>query len=72
VQLSESRNAGYVDARNRLKVNGSKQFGKELCSKGTIAVVVLIKNTGNISSYQGVVIGSAIYMGKWMPEAGGR
>jgi menaquinone-dependent protoporphyrinogen oxidase len=29
----------------------------------------LIKNAGNISSYQGVVIGSAIYMGNWMPEA---
>lgn len=44
-------------------------IGKELCSKGVAADVVLIKNAGNISSYQGVVIGSAIYMGKWMPEA---
>lgn len=45
-------------------------IGKELCSKGVAADVALIKNAGNISSYQGVVIGSAIYMGKWMPEAG--
>ena len=44
-------------------------IGKELCSKGTTADVVLIKNAGSITSYQGVVIGSAIYMGKWMPEA---
>ena len=44
-------------------------IGKELCSKDMAADVVLIKNANNISSYQGVIIGSAIYMGKWMPEA---
>jgi len=44
-------------------------IGKELCSKGMAADVALIKNARNVSSYQGVVIGSAIYMGKWMPEA---
>lgn len=44
-------------------------IGKELCSKDVAADVVLIKNVGNVGSYQGVVIGSAIYMGKWMPEA---
>ena len=44
-------------------------IGKELCSKDIAADVVLIKNAGNVSSYQGVVIGSAIYRGKWLPEA---
>jgi menaquinone-dependent protoporphyrinogen oxidase len=44
-------------------------IGKELCSKDVAADVVLIKNAGNVGSYQGVVIGSAIYMGKWMSEA---
>jgi len=44
-------------------------IGKELCTKDMAADTVLIKNAGNISSYQGVVIGSAIYMGNWMPEA---
>jgi menaquinone-dependent protoporphyrinogen oxidase len=44
-------------------------IGKELCSTGAAADVVLIKNAVNLSSYQGVVIGSAIYMGKWMPDA---
>jgi len=29
----------------------------------------LIRNDSDVSSYQGVVIGSAIYMGKWMSEA---
>ncbi|MGO9118874.1 MAG: flavodoxin domain-containing protein [Desulfomonilaceae bacterium] len=44
-------------------------IGKELCAKGVNADVVLIKNAGNVSSYQGVVIGSAIYKGRWMSEA---
>jgi len=44
-------------------------IGKELCTKDVAADTVLIKNAVNISSYQGVVIGSAIYMGNWMPEA---
>jgi menaquinone-dependent protoporphyrinogen oxidase len=44
-------------------------IGKELCAKGVNADVVLIKNVSNVGSYQGVVIGSAIYMGKWMSEA---
>jgi menaquinone-dependent protoporphyrinogen oxidase len=44
-------------------------IGKELCSKDVATDVVLIKNSGNVGSYQGVVIGSAIYKGKWMSEA---
>jgi menaquinone-dependent protoporphyrinogen oxidase len=44
-------------------------IGKELCGKGLAADVALVKNAGNIGSYQGVVIGSAIYMGKWMSDA---
>jgi menaquinone-dependent protoporphyrinogen oxidase len=44
-------------------------IGKELCSKDVATDVVLIKNAGNVGSYQGVVIGSAIYMGKWKSEA---
>ncbi len=44
-------------------------IGKELCSKDVASDVVLIKNADNIRSYQGAIIGSAIYMGKWMSEA---
>ncbi len=44
-------------------------IGKELCSKNVATDVVLIKNASNVGSYQGVVIGSPIYMGKWMSEA---
>jgi menaquinone-dependent protoporphyrinogen oxidase len=44
-------------------------IGKELCSKGATVDVLLMKNGVNLSSYQGVIVGSAIYMGKWLPEA---
>jgi menaquinone-dependent protoporphyrinogen oxidase len=44
-------------------------IGKELCGRDLAADVALIRNAGNIGSYRGVVIGSPIYMGKWMSEA---
>ena len=44
-------------------------IGKELCSKGGATDVLMMGNVKNISSYQAVVIGSAIYKGKWMSEA---
>ncbi len=44
-------------------------IGKELCSKGAAVDVLLMKNAVNLNSYQGVIAGSAIYMGKWLPEA---
>ncbi len=44
-------------------------IGKELCAKGLAADVALIRNAGDLGLYQGIVVGSAIYMGKWMPEA---
>jgi menaquinone-dependent protoporphyrinogen oxidase len=40
-----------------------------LCSKDVAGDTVLIKNANNIGSYQGVIIGGAVYMGKWMSEA---
>jgi menaquinone-dependent protoporphyrinogen oxidase len=47
----------------------AEAIGKELCRKGAKVDVFLMKNVKNLSSYQGVVVGSAIYRGKWMPEA---
>lgn len=44
-------------------------IAKELSAKGASADVGLVKNASNTDSYQGVVIGSAIYRGKWMSEA---
>jgi menaquinone-dependent protoporphyrinogen oxidase len=47
----------------------AEAIGEEVCSQGAKADVFLIKNVKNLNSYQGVVVGSAIYRGKWMPEA---
>jgi menaquinone-dependent protoporphyrinogen oxidase len=44
-------------------------IGKELCSREMAADVLLIKNAVNLGSYQGVVVGSAIYRGQWLSEA---
>ena len=44
-------------------------IGKELCGKGLAADVALIRNAGDLGLYRGAVVGSAIYMGEWMPEA---
>ncbi len=44
-------------------------IGKELCAKGLAADVALTRSAKDPALYQGVVVGSAIYRGKWMPEA---
>ena len=79
IKFAEGRCGGTKNVEKRVLVTYASKYGstggvadaigKELCGKGATADVVLIKNAGNISSYQGVVIGSAIYMGKWMSEA---
>jgi menaquinone-dependent protoporphyrinogen oxidase len=47
----------------------AEAIGKELCSKGAKGDVSLMRNVKNLSSYQGVVVGSAVFRGKWMPKA---
>jgi menaquinone-dependent protoporphyrinogen oxidase len=36
---------------------------------GAAVDVRLVKDTNDLSPYQGVIVGSAIRMGKWLPEA---
>ena len=77
IKFPEGRCGGKTE--KRVLVAYASQYGatggvadamaKELCAKGASVDVVPIKNVGNVGSYQGVVVGSAIYMGKWMPEA---
>ena len=79
IKFPEGRCGGEKDMEKRALVTYASKYGstggvadaigKELCSKEVAADVLLIKNVNNISSYQAVVIGSAIYMGKWMSEA---
>lgn len=44
-------------------------IGKELCDSGIMVDVRLINDTIDPSQYQAVIIGSAIRMGKWLPDA---
>jgi menaquinone-dependent protoporphyrinogen oxidase len=47
----------------------AEAIGKELCLKGVAVDTVLLKNVKNLRSYQGIVVGSPIFRGGWMPEA---
>ena len=44
-------------------------IGKELCNRGAAVDVCMMKNIGDLNSYRGVLVGSAIYKGEWLPEA---
>ena len=44
-------------------------IGKELCNRGAAVDVCMLKNIGDLNPYRGVVVGSAVYKGKWLPEA---
>ncbi len=44
-------------------------IGKALCNGDAAVDVRRVKNVGDLNPYRAVVIGSAIYMGKWLPEA---
>jgi menaquinone-dependent protoporphyrinogen oxidase len=44
-------------------------IGKELCDRGAAVDVCMLKNVGDLNEYRGVVVGSAIYRGKWLSEA---
>jgi len=47
----------------------AEAIGKELCNKGASVDVRLAKKVTHLSSYRGVILGSPIYKGKWMPDA---
>ena len=78
-QFPEGRCGGDKNMGKRVLITYASKYGstggvadaigKELCGKGLAADVALIGNAGDLGLYQGVVVGSAIYMGKWMPEA---
>jgi len=47
----------------------AETIGKELCREGATVDILQVKNAIDVNSYQGVIIGSAVYMGKWLPDA---
>lgn len=46
----------------------AEAIGQTLCETGTAVDVRLVKNANDLRPYQGVIVGSAIRMGKWLPE----
>jgi len=47
----------------------AEAIAKTLCENGASVDVRLAKDVSDVSAYQAVVVGSAIYMGQWMGEA---
>jgi len=47
----------------------AEAIGQLLSAAGAAVDVNLVKNVNDLSPYQGVIAGSAIRMGKWLPEA---
>ena len=47
----------------------AEAIGKVLCDRGAMVDVRLVKNVGDIISYQAAVIGSATLRASWWPEA---
>jgi menaquinone-dependent protoporphyrinogen oxidase len=44
-------------------------LGQALCDRGALVEVRLVKNVNGLSSYDAVVIGSAVRSASWLPEA---
>jgi len=47
----------------------AEAIGQALCDAGAAADVRLVENVTDVSAYRAVVVGSAIRMGRWLPEA---
>jgi len=47
----------------------AEAIGQVLSKAGTAVDVRVVKDVNDLSPYQGVIVGSAIRMGKWLPEA---
>jgi menaquinone-dependent protoporphyrinogen oxidase len=43
-------------------------IGNQLAGNGTVVDLLPVKAVSELSSYQAVIIGSAVHSGKWMPE----
>jgi menaquinone-dependent protoporphyrinogen oxidase len=47
----------------------AEALGRELCARGIDADVIRAEEVDGVGSYDAVVLGSAIYMGHWLPAA---
>jgi menaquinone-dependent protoporphyrinogen oxidase len=49
----------------------AEAIGKVLCDRGAVVDVRLVGDVNDLSPYHAMIVGSAIRMGKWLPEAAG-
>jgi menaquinone-dependent protoporphyrinogen oxidase len=47
----------------------AETIGKELCNQGARVDVRFLKKAGDVSAYDGLVLGSSVRQGSWLPEA---
>ncbi len=47
----------------------AQAIGEELTARGNVVDVILVKDIRDVSSYGSVILGSAVRMGRWLPEA---
>lgn len=47
----------------------ARAIGDELAERGIEAAVLLPEEVGTVEAYEAVVLGSAVYAGRWMKEA---
>ena len=47
----------------------AEAIGQALCEAGAAVDVRLVENVTDVSAYRAVIVGSAIRMGRWLPEA---
>lgn len=79
VALNESSCGGQNDMNGKILVAYASRAGSTsrvaeaiaavLCADGAAVDVRLAKEVTDVSSYRAVVVGSAIYMGRWMSDA---
>ncbi len=79
IEFPESKSAGKGKMDKKILVAYASKYGstggvadaigKELCDRGAAVDVCMLKTVGDLNEYRAVVLGSAIYRGKWLPEA---
>jgi menaquinone-dependent protoporphyrinogen oxidase len=79
IEFIESNCGGENDMSERILVayaskcgstgEVAEAIGEALCNGGAAVDVQRVKNVSDVSPYRAVVVGSAIRMGRWLPEA---
>jgi menaquinone-dependent protoporphyrinogen oxidase len=79
IEFVESNCGGENDMSERILVayaskcgstgEVAEAIGEALCNGGAAVDVQLVKNVTDVSPYRAVVVGSAVRMGQWLPEA---